>query len=77
MKYAACTFNDNPGAKTYDYAIPEGLDLKEGDVVRVPNKDGWKKVHVQETKDETDCPAEWIKTIIGIHEEEDSDEAEI
>lgn len=76
MKYAACTFSDKPGQRAYDYAIPEGLDLKPGDVVRVPAPaaDGFKKVHVVELKDHTDAKPEWIKTIIEIHTEEDNEQ---
>lgn len=73
MKYAACTFSDKPGQRTYDYAVPAGLDLKPGDVVRVPSArgDGFQKVHVVGLKDDTDARPEWIKTIIGKHEVEE------
>lgn len=76
MKYAACTFNDKPGAQTYDYLVPEGLDLNPGDMVRVPavRGDGWKKVHVVALKDDTDAKPEWLKTIIEKHEEKEAEE---
>jgi len=75
MKYAACTFKDEPGARSYDYAIPSGLDLSPGDVVRVPaaRGDGWQKVYVVGLKDDTDAKPEWIKTIIGKHEDEENE----
>lgn len=71
MRYAACAFNDKPGARTYDYAVP--FDVKPGDVVKVPaaRGDGFQKVHVVAVKDSTTVPAEFIKQAIEIAQEEE------
>lgn len=70
MKYAACAFNDKPGQRTYDYAVP--FDVKPGDVIKVPaaRGEGFQKVHVIAVKDETTVPPQFIKQAIELVEPE-------
>lgn len=70
--YAACAFNEAPGAKTYDYTNEVGA--KVGDKVKVPSRDGTKTVFVKAIKSETDCPKEWLKPIVEIVPVEDKED---
>lgn len=75
--YASCSFKPDGSGRLYDYHVPDFLTVRAGDVVRVPasrGREGWQKVYVVETKDTTDVAPEFIKSVIELHEEEETEE---
>lgn len=73
MKYAACSFNGLEGSKTYDYGLT--ITAKIGDKVKVPagRGEGWQAVTVMDIRDKTDVPAQYIKNVIEVITEEESE----
>lgn len=55
-KYAAVKFGwqRDDDHKTYDYEVPEGLELVKGDIAYAATKSGETKVYVKEIKDHSD-----------------------
>lgn len=67
-QFVACKFRISD-TRTFTYAN-DGTPVKDGDVVRVPDRsgDGWKKVYVVSVTDE--APPFECKPILGLHTEE-------